>query len=148
MNGSIYIKQIVAIFWIILVALVIMFTVTVYFSITYGPMLGLPKNNAETLKSIIVILALIGVPAGYSFHKRRLKKIPGELPLIEKLKIYRNSFFIKIVFVEALAILTLTGYLITSDNVFLLIFGLFFMVYLLNTPNKEKITSEIELNRN
>ncbi len=131
-----------------MVALVIMFTVTVYFSLTYGPMLGLPKNNAETLKSIIVILALIGMPAGYSFNKRRLKKIPGELLLIEKLKIYRSSFFIKIVFVEALAILTLTGYLITSDNVFLLIFGLFFMVYLLNTPNKEKITSEIELNRN
>lgn len=67
------------------------------------------------------------------------------MPLNNKLLKYRNSYFIKIVTLEALAIIALIGHLISADKSFAIIFGLLFVAYMLNMPRWQNIMKEIDV---
>lgn len=143
-HRSPYYKQIAFIYWAVFALLLILFLISLFVVMCFGAVGAVSVNDKETFKTIIVILALLGIPAGFTFHQKRIAHLPQELPLDKKLKYYRNSFFIKIVTLEALAIIALTGYMVTSDVVFLLIFGLLFVAFVLNIPAKSRVMRELE----
>lgn len=146
-HRSPYLKQITLIYWGVFALLVLFFFISLFVVGRLGAVGTISANDKETFKTIIVILALLGIPAGFSFHQKRITHLPEEFPLDKKLKYYRNSFFIKIVTLEALAIISLTGYMITTDVVFLLIFGLLFVAFVLNIPTKSRVMGELEPHR-
>lgn len=121
-----------------------MLAVSIYVLSKYGNVWDWSVNEKETFKSVIIVLALLGIPAGFAFHKKRISRLPAGLLLDKKLKEYRVSFFVKIVTIEALSIIALTGYLFSADVVFLIIFGLLFVVYLLNIPTKMRVFSGLQ----
>jgi uncharacterized membrane protein YbjE (DUF340 family) len=147
MQHTPHLKQIQTIYWVIFVALIFMFGISIFVLAKFGSVWDFSINDRETFKSVIVILALFGMPAGYAFHKKRMSHLPADLPLEEKLRVFKTSFFIKIVTLEALAITALTGYLFSADVVFLFIFGLLFIAYLLNIPTRLGVLSELESNK-
>lgn len=127
--------------------MLLMFAISIIVVAIYGKVWAWSVVSKETFKSVIVILSLMGIPAGYAFHKKWISHLSSGLSVSEKLRQYRISFFIKIVTLEALAIIALTGYLFSADVVFLLIFGLLFLAFVLNTPNRSRVMNDLEANQ-
>ncbi|WP_026473745.1 hypothetical protein [Alkaliflexus imshenetskii] len=138
-------QQIQLIFWFIFAALLIFAVTAIMLAPKVNATINWSPQDLETLKSVIVILALGGIPAGFIFHTHQVKKIPADIPLHNKLLQYRNSYFIKIVTLEALAIIALIGHLISADKSFAIIFGLLFVAYTLNMPRWQNIIKEINV---
>lgn len=118
-----------------------------YFTIkATGPLLDWTLSQRENLKSVILILSLGGIPASYFFHSQKVKHIISDLPMQTKINQFKISFLIKIITLEALAVLGILSFMITADNTFLYIFSLLFVAYLINRPTKNSIIEEIEAN--
>ncbi|WP_010664533.1 hypothetical protein [Marinilabilia salmonicolor] len=138
------IKQIKIIFWALLIIMLIMAAMAFYVTRQTGPLMDWTLSQKENLKSIILILALGGIPASYIFHSKKVKHIDPELPMAQKVNQFKISYLIKIITLEALSVLGILSYMITADNTFLYIFALLFVAYLINRPTKNGITEEIE----
>jgi hypothetical protein len=137
------ITQIQYLYWGIFAVLILLALTASAIVTKNGALVVWTLQDIETLKSVIILLALGGIPAGFIFHTKKIKKIEPSLPIEQKLNQYRSSFFIKIVTFEGLGILSLIGYLVSADKTFLMIFGLLFVAYLLNIPVEHKILDEI-----
>lgn len=144
MNPSHYFTQIKMLYWSILMALLFMFVLGIWTVGRLGAIWTIPASDKETFKTILILLSLMAIPAGYKFHQKRISHLNPELLLKDKVRIYRNSFFIKIVTLEALAIIALTGYLFTVDYIFLIIFGLLLAAFAINMPSNKRIEQELE----
>lgn len=145
MNKPPVFLQIRFIFWFIFATLLIFAVTAITLAPKVNAIVSWSPQDLETLKSVIVILALGGIPAGFIFHTHQVKKIQTDMPLNNKLLKYRNSYFIKIVTLEALAIIALIGHLISADKSFAIIFGLLFVAYMLNMPRWQNIMKEINV---
>ncbi|ASB49646.1 hypothetical protein [Alkalitalea saponilacus] len=139
-----YLKQILLFYWFIFAALLVFAFIAISLGSKVSGVLDWSLQDVETLKSVIIILALGGIPAGFIFHNKKIKKLPQEMDMDNRIKQYRNSFFIKIVTFEALGIISLIGYLVSGDFAFVMIFALLFVAFLLNIPIKERIINELE----
>ncbi|TCO09625.1 hypothetical protein [Natronoflexus pectinivorans] len=140
-----YLKQILLFYWFVFVALLVFAFIAVSVGSMVSGALDWSLQDVETLKSLIIILALGGIPAGFIFHNKKIKKLPADMAMNDRIKQYRNSFFIKIVTFEALGIISLIGYLVSGDFAFIMIFALLFVAFLLNIPIKERIINELEV---
>ncbi|MDG5799177.1 hypothetical protein QA597_02245 [Marinilabiliaceae bacterium ANBcel2] len=139
-----YFKQIVFVYWTIFSLLLIFAAVAILVAPIVFGVVDWSHSDSEILRSILIILALTGIPAGFIFHSRNIKKIPdGDYEEHVKMKRYRNSFFVKIITLEAMALLSLMGYLLSLNHSFLMIFTLLIVAYLLNIPTKSKISEEL-----
>lgn len=138
------IRQIITIFWALFGAMIIMFGVALWVVKDAGPVLEWNLTQQENLKSIILVLALAGIPASHFFHSRKTRHIDADLSFHEKLILYKNSFFVKIATMEALAVLGLLGYLVSADTTFLYVFALLLLAFLINRPGRNSITRELE----
>lgn len=138
------IRHIILIFWLLLGAMTAMLVIALVVIHNIGPIIEWTVSQKENLKSVILILALGGIPASYMFHSKKVKHIDPDLPLNLKVSQYRTSFFIKLVTLEALSVLGLIGYMFTADSTFLYVFSLLFLAYLINRPTKNNILNEIE----
>lgn len=140
-----YFKQMRLIYWLVF-AFLLLFAVT---AIVLAPMftgvIEWTRSEVETFKTIIILLALAGIPAAFVLHSKRVRKISATLPFHDKVRQYKAGFFIKIITLEALAVLTLIGYLVTYEKTFLYMFALLFTAYLLTMPIASKISKELEV---
>jgi len=136
-------RQIITIFWLLFGALIIMFGLALWVVENNGPIIEWNLTQKENVKSVILILALAGIPASHFFHSKKTRLIDPEIPFHEKLTRYKNSFFIKIVTIKALAVLGLLGYMASADTTFLYVFALLFVAFLINRPGKNSITREL-----
>jgi hypothetical protein len=144
MKANRIIRQIQILFWAIFGSLLAMLITILFMVHTFGAILDWPLSQREMLKSVILILSLGGIPASYFFHTKKVKHIPCELALADKLKQFRSSFFIKIATLEALGFLALLSYLVTADFTFIYVFALLFIAYFINVPSKRSIINELE----
>jgi hypothetical protein len=132
------------IYWAIFAAMVVFTLVAVVLAPRFAGVAALELHQIETLKSVIIILALAGIPSGFIFHTRKVRRIPANLDWAGKMRLYRNSFIFKIALLESLAILSLIGFLLSVNMSFLYITLLLLVAYLLNIPTREKIVLELD----
>ena len=132
------------IYWAIFGAMVAFTVVAVVLAPRFAGLAALAQHQIETLKSVIIILALAGIPSGFIFHNRKVRRIPVDIDWKGKMKLYRNSFIFKIALLESLAILSLIGFLLSVNMSFLYIALLLLVTYLLNIPTREKIELELD----
>ncbi|WP_016775965.1 hypothetical protein [Anaerophaga thermohalophila] len=144
MNTNKILRQIKFLFWTILAAMVVMMIIALLVVKEMGAVIEWTLAQKENFKAVILILSLGGIPASYFFHTKKIKHLNQELSFDEKLMQYKSSFFIKIVTLEALAVLGLIGYMLTADNTFIYVFALLFLAYLINRPTLHSISNEIE----
>jgi hypothetical protein len=140
------INQIKTIFWTLFGLITVMLLMAVFTIKNTGPLMDWNLTQRENLKSVILILSLGGIPASYFFHSKKIKHLRPDLPLQMKIKHYKISFLIKIITLEALSVLGILSYMLTSDNTFLYVFSLLFLAYLINRPTKHGIIEELEAN--
>lgn len=131
------------IYWVIFATMVAFTIVAVVLAPRFAGVAALEPPLIETLKSVIIILALAGIPSGFIFHTRKVRHIPTDLDWGGKMKLYRNSFIFKIALLESLAILSLIGFLLSVNMSFLYITLLLLVAYLLNIPTRDKIALEL-----
>lgn len=139
-----YFKQMRWIYWVIFVFLVLFAFTTILIAPMFVGILEWTASEVETFKTIIILLALAGIPAAFILHSKKVKRISSTLPFHDQIRRYKAGFFIKIITIEALAVLTLIGYLVTFQNTFLYMFALLFVAYLLTIPIASKILEELE----
>ncbi|MBZ4676253.1 MAG: hypothetical protein JG782_872 [Anaerophaga sp.] len=144
MNTNKILRQIKLLFWTILAAMLVMMIIALLVVRQMGPVVEWTISQKENFKAMILILSLGGIPASYFFHTKKIKHLNQELSFDEKLMQFKSSFFIKIVTLEALAVLGLIGYMLTADNTFIYVFALLFLAYLINRPTLHNISNEIE----
>ena len=144
MNTNKILRQIKLLFWTILAAMLVMMIIALLVVRQMGPVVEWTISQKENFKAMILILSLGGIPASYFFHTKKIKHLNQELSFDEKLMQFKSSFFIKIVTLEALAVLGLIGYMLTADNTFIYVFALLFLAYLINRPTLHSISNEIE----
>jgi len=132
------------IYWAIFLGMVVFTIVAVVLAPRFAGLAALELHQVETLKSVIIILALAGIPSGFVFHNRKVRRIPADLHWAGKMKLYRNSFIFKIALLESLALLSLIGFLLSVNMSFLYITLLLLVAYLLNVPTQEKIALELD----
>ena len=73
-------KQLKFIFLAISIGLIIFFGLAVIFVKANGKVMDLEFSAETNLKSLLILLALVGIPASYMFHQRIVKRINKELP--------------------------------------------------------------------
>ncbi len=146
MTANKTIKQIRLIYFIVSIMLGTFALLSFIYVAQVGQVYQLDPSTENNLKSLIIILALAGIPACYMFHKRKVSHINQELSIDKKLLQYRSSYFIKIVTLEGISLLCLLLYLMTGNINQLMIFGLVYLFLLLNYPGKSTIQSELKIN--
>lgn len=138
-------KQIKLIYFIVSILLAVFAAMAFAFVSLKGPVYIMDATDANNLKSLIIILALAGIPASYMFHNRKVKQINKELKAHTKLQQFRMGYFIKIMTLEGVTLLCLLSYLMIGNINQMLIFGLVYLFLILNYPRKSSILSELEI---
>ena len=115
MNPQKILKQIRLIYYIVSILLAIFAILSFVYVTINGQVYQLDATDENSLKSLIIILALAGIPASYMFHNRKVKHINPELSTMSKLLQYRMAYFVKIMTLEGISLLSLLGYLIIGE---------------------------------
>ncbi|MCU4157233.1 hypothetical protein J1N10_14745 [Carboxylicivirga sp. A043] len=140
-------KQIKLIYFIICILLGVFAVASFIFVTLNGPVYIMDAAGQNNLKSLIIILALAGIPASYMFHNRKVKQINKEQQAHTKLQQFRTSYFIKIMTLEGVTLLSLLSYLMIGNINQMLVFGLVYLFLILNYPKQSSILSELEINK-
>jgi hypothetical protein len=143
-NASKQFKQIKVIFFAVLVGLLLFFMAAVALVKTSGVVIPVVPSQMQSLESLIIILALGGIPAGHYFHKRKVEHINPNHPPIRKLSVYRVSYFIKLATLEGLGLISLLAYMMSARNSFLLIFCIFIVTIIINYPSRQRVADELQ----
>lgn len=148
MSSQKTIKQIRLIYFIVSILLAVFAALAFVFITINGRVYPMDLAAESNLKSLIIVLALAGIPASYMFHNRKVKHINPDLGAEAKLQQYRMAYFIKIMTLEGISLLSLLGYLMTGSLNQLMIFGLVYLFLLLNYPRKTSILEELTIDPN
>jgi hypothetical protein len=140
-------KQIRLIYFIVTILLALFAILSFAFITVNGQVYQLDQAGEQNLKSLIIILALAGIPASYMFHNRKVKHINSELSTMQKLSQYRMAYFVKVMTLEGISLLSLLGYLIIGDVNQIMVFGLVYLFLVLNFPKKSNILEELNIDQ-
>lgn len=145
MKATQLLKQIKYLYFTIALALLIFAVIAFFYISMHGKVYDISINYENNLRSLLLILALSGIPASFIFHSRKVKHIDRELDPRQKLLQYRTGFFIKLITLEGLALLSLLAYITTGQLNDLAIFGIIYLALLVSFPRKANILNELEI---
>jgi len=138
-------RQIKFLFFTIAVVLLIFGAIAFFYVTLHGKAYDVSMSYESNLRSLLLILALVGIPASYMFHSRKVKHIDRDLESAQKLLQYRTAFFIKIITLEGLSLLSLLAYITTAQLNYLSIFGILYLALLISFPRKNAILNDLEI---
>ncbi len=103
------------------------------------------SDSQATIKSIVIIALLAGIPTSHIFFFKKIKHIDKSLNLLSKIRLYQTAFIVRIAMLEGIGILASIGYLISADNSFLYMFGVVFILFIIHAPTKNRICNDLNL---
>ncbi|WP_430812081.1 MULTISPECIES: hypothetical protein [unclassified Carboxylicivirga] len=145
MSAQKTLKQIRLIYFIVVILLAVFAALSFVFITMNGRAFPMDPGAENNLKSLIIVLALAGIPASYMFHNRKVKHINQGLSTEQKLQQYRMAYFIKIMTLEGISLLSLLAYLMIGNINQIMIFGLVYLFLVLNYPKKSSIFEELNI---
>ncbi len=148
MNKNKSIQQIQLIFFAIIIMLALFALFAFYYNTSVGAISSFSVSAQNNLKSLNILLALVGIPASYMFHKRKVSHIDKEQPMDRKIMQYKTAFFIKMITLEGLSLISILIYMVTGQINQLMIFGLLYLFMLINFPQKSAIYKDLEASNN
>ncbi len=138
-------NQIRLVFILVAGGLTMFALLALYFVGQHGAFMTLSVSDAIILKTVLLLLALVGIPSSYMFQNRIIKNSISDQDVIVKLLKYRRVFFIKIMTLEGLMLMSLLCFLATAQYSYMSVFGILGVVYLLNYPRKETILTDLQI---
>ncbi len=131
------------IFYSLNTGLLIFFIVGVYLN---GMAIPDFKDKVDIL-TIVNVLLLGSIPAGYMISNRKMAAIePGD-PFSRKFEQFQSAMIIRWAMIEGAALFSIVGLILLKDAKQLVIFILCIVVLSLNTITKEKVVRMAKLNR-
>lgn len=108
----------------------------------------IPSQNIENIfLPVSIVVALSCIILGAGIFKTRLQKLNDvQLPLQEKFVQYRTNSIIRWALLEGPCLLAVTGYLVTANQLFLLIAGILLLVFTSTAPAKSKVCAHLGIN--
>jgi ABC-type multidrug transport system permease subunit len=100
-----------------------------------------------TFLIILLSLSIFGIVGGTIIKKNVLQTSKSKKSLREKLGIYQTATLIRYATIEGPALFAIVAYIITEQFIFLLIGSALLLYFLSLRPNKSKIATELQLNR-
>lgn len=137
------VKALKTLFGVIVLVLIIFFIGAAYLVKQNGALTIFTPIQLQNFESVIIVLSLLGIPAGHYYHKRRLLHLSLELPIETVLLRYRSSFFVKLAILEGLSMLSLIGYMLSGNGTFLIIYSIYLLVILINFPSRTRIADDL-----
>ncbi|MCU4164234.1 hypothetical protein [Carboxylicivirga caseinilyticus] len=144
MESNKTIRQIQIIYFAIVIVLAAFAGFAFYFVFAIGKVSSFDLQMENNLKSLNVILALVGIPSSYMFFKRKVSHIDRNMSFDRKVIQYRTAFFIKMTTLEGLSLISILIYLSTGEINQLIVFGLLYLFMLLNYPSVNSIKKDLE----
>jgi len=139
------VRQIKFLFYTIALVLLIFGAIALYYVTAHGKAYEVGLSYESNLRALLLILALAGIPASFIFHSQKVKHIDKALGAGIKLQQYRTSYFIKIITLEGLSLLSLLAFITTAQLNYLSIFGILYLAQVISFPRKLTILDELEI---
>ena len=136
-------KQIRLIFMLIGLGLAIFALLALYIVGQHGAFMALSVSDAIVLKTALLLLALVGIPSSYMFQNRIIKNSISDQSVTVKMVKYRRVFFIKIMTLEGLMLMSLLCFLATAQYSYISVFGIFSLLYLCRYLEKIPILNSL-----
>ncbi len=138
-------KSLNIIYAIILISMSIAALVSVFLIYKMGQVPVFKSEDLASIKSIVIIALLVGIPVSHIFFFKKIKHIDSSLNLVSKIRMYQSAFIARIAILEGIGILASIGYLVTTDHSFLYMFGVVFILFLVHAPTKSRISNDLNL---
>lgn len=103
------------------------------------------KSEVDVLTMVNVLL-LVMIPAGYTLSARRMAAINPKDPFFTKFGQYQTAMILRWAMIEGVALLAIVGMILLEDAKQLVIFVICILVLSANTVTKEKATRGAQLN--
>ena len=103
------------------------------------------SEELGTIKAIVIIALLVGIPVSHIFYYKKIKHINPKLQLAQKISMFKTAFIVRISVLEAIGLLAIIGYFVTADKSFLYMFGVVFVLFIIHAPTKQRISNDLEL---
>jgi hypothetical protein len=140
-------KQINLLFIVLFLGIVILFGASVFVRITSNFRFTF-RNYEETgllFKILLGIFIIILLPLSYLLHKSKIEKLRKNSNLSQKLSGYKNSLMIKLIIIEYLCVFSLVTFFFSGNPCLLIPVSVFLIILLMNRPNIQKISTELNL---
>lgn len=124
----------------------ILFFLGAYFLVKMkGAITLLTPVQMQNLESAIILLAFVGIPLSFYYHKNRLKHLSQDKSPKELLRNYRSGYLMKLAVLEGLGVLTLIAFMLSGNGTFLIIFAIFIVTIFVNYPAKSRIADDLKV---
>ena len=137
-------KQLRIIFIVIVIGLGLFFGSAWALGSMRDAFVTLDSVHLQYLKTLVILMALVGIPAAHLFHRKKTAHINPSLDPVKKMISFKASYFIKLATFEGLGLISLLSYLLSNDNTFLIVFGLFMVVLIINYPSASKVAEDLQ----
>lgn len=131
------------IFYSLNTGLLIFFMVGIYLN---GMQIPAFKDEIDIL-TVVNILLLAAIPAGYFLSNRRMEAIDPADPFSKKFDQYQTAMIIRWAMIEGTALLSIVGLILLQDAKQLVIFLVCILVLSINTITREKVIRGAKLNK-
>lgn len=136
-------KGILAIFFTIAGGLFLLFFGALLIVNLNGALIVFNPNQLQYFESFIILMSLIGIPGGHYFHKKRMEQLQPDMSISQRLLRYKSSYFIKLIVLQCIGLITLMGYTMSGNGTFLVIFAILLITIIINYPIESRISEEI-----
>ena len=96
--------------------------------------------------TIVNLLLLVSIPAGYTLSARKIAAIEKADPFSRKFEQYQTAMIIRWAMIEGVALLSIVGLIILQDAKQLIIFILCIVVLSMNSVTRDKVIRGAKLN--
>jgi magnesium-transporting ATPase (P-type) len=140
------IRSINVIYWAVFLTTIMFIVISALYVSNAGPLLDTDPQRNYIINTLLVFMLIVLAPVSYAIPQKLISKIEINLTLDGKLIAYRGAMFIRLIAMEAAAIVIALGFMATGNTNLmyaLIIVLLFFMIY---KPTAFKIASDLKLN--
>lgn len=128
-----------------LIAGQILFAAVIVFILNGEGFMAADKGLHTILKFAAVAFMFIGLMGGSFFFKLKLNYCRIRETLSEKMADYRSALIIRFALLEAPSFLSLIGYMLTADILFLGIAGIMIVAFMVHRPTPAKAVIDLDL---
>ncbi len=106
----------------------------------------LDDSISDIFLLVMGIFAIAAFIASHLLFKMRLNAIGNNIALALKLRNYRSAVIIKLALLEMAFFMSVIGYFLISEMLFLVLAGLILFWFILQRPTTQKISTDLSLN--
>ena len=104
-------------------------------------------QNKIDILTIVNILLLVAIPAGYTISNRKMEAIDPADSFSKKFEQYQTAMIIRWAMIEGIALFSIVGLILLQDANQLIIFLICILALSMNSINKEKVIRGAKLNQ-